>query len=162
MTTPTRATGITARATRRTRALAVIGATAATLAVWTVADPLAGVALTVHVGSGASTRQVGPAAVAFVSVLAGLAGWSLLAVLERVTARARPIWIGIALVVLLLSFAGPLGAATAAAKVALAGMHLAAAAVLIPALARSTVRIPARATPINGASRGDGDAAPSR
>jgi len=149
-TTPTQTTGITARATRRTRALAVIGAAAATLAIWAVADPLVGVDLTVRTGVGASARQVGPAAVAFVSVLAGLAGWALLAVLERVTARARPVWIVIALVVLLLSFAGPLGTVTTAAKVALAGMHLAAAAVLIPALARSTVRIPARATPING------------
>jgi Family of unknown function (DUF6069) len=47
----------------------------------------------------------------------------------------------VALVVLALSLAGPLrGGTTTAAKTALACMHMAAAAVLIPMLARSVVR----------------------
>jgi hypothetical protein len=76
--------------------------------------------------------------VVLTTLLAGLAGWGLLALLERFTTRARRTWIVIALVVLVLSLAaGPLGGVTAGAKVALACLHLAAGAVLIPLLGRA-------------------------
>ncbi len=68
------------RPTRRRRALAVLGAAAATLTVWAVTGPLAGVDLRVHAGSG--TQHVGPATVVAVSVLTGLAAWALLAALS--------------------------------------------------------------------------------
>ena len=127
------------RPSRRRRALAVLATAAATLTVWAVAGPVAGVDLRVHAGSG--TQQVGAATVAAVSILTGLAGWALLAALEHFTPRARAVWAATALAVLALSLAGPLGSGvTTAAKVALAGMHLAAAAVLIPALTGSWVR----------------------
>ena len=127
------------RPTRRRRALAVLGAAAATLTVWAVAGPLAGVDLRVHVGSG--TQHVGPATVVAVSILAGLAAWALLAALEHFSPRAPTIWTAIALAALALSLAGPLtSGATTAAKMALTGMHLAAAAVLVPALTGSRVR----------------------
>ena len=127
------------RPTRRRRALAVLGAAAATLTVWAIAGPLAGVDLRVHVGSG--TQHVGPATVVAVSILAGLAGWALLAAMEHFTLRARAVWTATALTVLALSLAGPLtSGATTAAKMALTGMHLAAAAVLVPALTGSRVR----------------------
>jgi hypothetical protein len=120
---------------RRVRALAVLGAAAATLTVWAVAGPLAGVDLRVRLGSH-SAQQVGPSTVAIVTILAGLAAWGLLAVLERFAPRARTVWVAIVLVALALSLAGPLTAGvTTAAKVGLAGMHLAAAAVLVPVLA---------------------------
>jgi len=132
-------TGVSTRPIRRTRALAVLGATVATLAVWAVAGPLAAVDLTVHLGS-ATAQHVGPATVAIVSILAGLAAWGLLAMLEHLTPRAPTVWTAIALVTLALSLAGPLSSgATTAAKVALAGMHLAAAAVLVPMLTGSAV-----------------------
>ena len=119
---------------RRTRPLAVLGAAAAALTVWAVAGPLAGVDLRVRFGS-ATVQHVGPATVAIVSILAGLAAWALLAALERFTPRARAVWTAIALAALALSLAGPLSSGTTTAtKVALAGMHLAAAAVLIPML----------------------------
>lgn len=122
--------------TRRTRLLALVGAAAAALAVWALADPLAGVDLTVSTGGG--TQEIGSGTVVLVSLLAGLAGWALLDLLERFTAHAREIWTATALVVLVVSLLGPLGAAaSAAATVALAGMHLAVGAVLIPLLARS-------------------------
>ena len=71
-------------------------------------------------------------------LLAGLAGWALLDLLERFTAHARRIWTATALVVLEVSLLGPLGAAVgAAATVVLTAMHLAAGAVLISLLARS-------------------------
>lgn len=123
---------------RRTQAIAVVAATGATVAVWAIAERLAGVDLTVRTGSGVGTQQVGPAAVVIVSLLAGLAGWALLAVLERFTRHAGLVWTIVALAVLVLSLAGPAGAVTAAAKLALACMHLAAAAVLIPTLARTS------------------------
>ena len=127
------------RPSRRRRALAVLATAAATLTVWAVAGPLAGVDLRVHVGSG--TQHVGPATVVAVSILTGLAGWALLAALEHFTPRARAVWAATALAVLALSLAGPLGSGvTMAAKVALTGMHLAAAAVLIPALTGTWVR----------------------
>jgi hypothetical protein len=126
--------GAAARPSRRIRALAVLGAAAATLGVWVVAGPLVGVDLNVRLGS-ASVQHVGPATVVIVSILAGLAGWGLLAALEHFTPMARTVWTAIALVTLALSLAGPLsGGVTTATKVALAGMHLAAAAVLIPML----------------------------
>ena len=68
---------------RRVRALAVLGATAAALAVWVVAVPLAGVDLAAR--TGATEQPVGPGAVAVSALLAGLAAWALLAVLERFT-----------------------------------------------------------------------------
>lgn len=135
---PARTQGSPARArragrTRRARALAVLGAVAASLAVWAIAGPVAGVALRVHVGSRA--EQVGPVLVIIASAVAGLAGWAVLAVLERFTPRARTAWTANALVALALSLAGPLSSgATTAAKLALAAMHVATGAVLIAAL----------------------------
>lgn len=57
--------------------------------------------------------------------------------LERFTSHARTVWTTIALITLALSLSGPLsGGVSTATKMALAGMHLAAAAVLIPMLTR--------------------------
>jgi hypothetical protein len=124
---------------RRRRVLGVAGAVLAALAVWVVADPLAGVDLTVRQGTDASPQEVGPAAVVLVSALAGLAGWALLAVLEQLGSRAGRLWSILAVVVLVLSLTGPMAAGTTtASKLALAGMHLAVAAVLVPLLGRST------------------------
>lgn len=131
----------TSRHPHRDRALAVAGASAATILVWVIAGPLAGGRLLVHLSPGAAAQQVGVADVILVSILAGLAGWGLLAVLERSAARAGRIWVILSLAVLVISLAGPLGAGVGAgAKAALACMHLAAAAVLIPVLARSSAR----------------------
>src|SRR5262245_14462021 len=93
---------------RRARALATGGAAAAALCVWAGAR-LAGLDLTVRMGADATVQQVGPAAVAMASVLAALAGWGLLAALERFTSRAREFWIILALGVLAISLTGPLG-----------------------------------------------------
>jgi hypothetical protein len=134
---PARPRGIPARR-RRTRVLAVLGAAAASLAVWAIAGPLADVELRVHVGSG--VQHVGPATVIAASVLAGLGAWTLLAVLERFTPRARAVWTPNTLIALALSLAGPLSSgATTAAKLALAGMQVATAAVLVAALPGRTV-----------------------
>jgi hypothetical protein len=123
---------------RTRRGLVVAGATAAALAVWMVADPVAGLDLAAE--SGGTVRPVGPGAVATVSLLAALAGWALLAVMERLsarrrTARPRRTWAIVAVAVLVVSLAGPLGSgADAASTAVLAGMHVAVAAVLVPGL----------------------------
>ncbi|GAA2411695.1 hypothetical protein GCM10010191_21310 [Actinomadura vinacea] len=112
------------------------GATAAALALWALADSIIGSGLTVRHG-----EQIGPGAVAVASLFAGLSGWALLAVLERVLSRPRRVWTFTALVVLALSLPGALGADGAAGTAALVGMHLIVAAVLVPGMARSP-RVP--------------------
>ncbi|MEU7457927.1 DUF6069 family protein [Streptosporangium roseum] len=134
-TTPTRSVPGRAGGGATRRALTVAGATAAALALWTLAGPVAGIDLTVRLGEG--VQPVGPGAVVVASLLAGLAGWALLASLERITKRPGRTWTVIAVVVLALSLAGPLGGAVGTAStVTLAGMHLIVAAVLIPGLGR--------------------------
>jgi hypothetical protein len=124
---------------RRTRALTIVAAAGATFTVWTIAHSFAGADLVVNTASSPTT--VTPAAVAIVTVIAGLAAWGLLALLERFTAKAASIWSGIGAAVLLISLLGPIGSAVgAAATVALLAMHLVVGAVLIPLMARSSVQ----------------------
>ena len=126
------------RSTAAMRAVAVLGAVVATLVVWTVETQLLRIDLRASPVPGVAPVVVGPPAVASFTLLAGLVAWALLAVLERATPRVRAVWLTIAVVALVVSLAGPLGGAvTATAAVGLACMHLAAAAVLIPLLARS-------------------------
>ena len=87
---------------RRTRLLAVVGSALAAVAVWAVAE--FGLGINVREPAG----DVGAANVVFASVVASLAGWALLALLERVTARAARWWPAIATTVALLSLVAPL------------------------------------------------------
>lgn len=124
----------TPRSRVRARGLFVLAATAAAGMVWLVAKPLLSIDLLVHPG-GAAAQQVGVGAVITVSLAVSLLGWGLLTLLERLTPRARTIWTGIAVAVLLLSLAGPLTSTSAASTTAvLVLMHIAVAAVLIPAM----------------------------
>ncbi|OKI69648.1 DUF6069 family protein [Micromonospora sp. CB01531] len=124
---------------RRGRVLAVLAATAATLVVWAVAVPVAGVDLVARTGG--TDQSVTPVVVGVATLLAGLAGWALLALLERFTTRARTVWLGVAVVVLLVSLLGPLGGGVGtAATVTLVAMHLVAAGVLVPLLPRTAGR----------------------
>lgn len=119
----------------------MVCALAATLAIWLIAHRLASVDLTVRSGAGNDVQQIGPASVAFASLLAGLAAWGLLAVLERVARRPRMTWTVIASTTLALSLAGPISLGQTTSAIAmLTCMHLAAAGILIPTLARSTPR----------------------
>lgn len=125
---------------RRSRPLAVAAATAAALTMWAIASQVAG--LDVRLSAGALPEHVTAVTVAVVTVLAGLAGWAVLALLEQVVPlRARRTWTVLAAAVMAVSLTGPLDAGTTTAtKIALMCMHLAAAGVLIPALARSSAR----------------------
>ena len=126
----------TPRASRlsRTRVLGIGGAVTAAAAVWAVAVPLLGLHLIVRFGTG-SPQSIGLDLVVGASLIASLAGWGLLAMLERRTPHARLIWTIAALAVLIVSLSLPLSAGTTAStRAALAAMHVAVAAVLIPAL----------------------------
>ncbi|MCC5576113.1 hypothetical protein IMZ11_10735 [Microtetraspora sp. AC03309] len=134
-TTSTQAVpGRTGRTAPR-RALTVAGATAAALVLWTLAGPVAGIGLTVRLDG--AIQSIGAGSVAAASLVVGLAAWVLLALLERVLKRPGLAWTVIAIVTLALSLTGPLAAVDTASMVALGGMHLIVAAVLIPGLGRS-------------------------
>ncbi|MBV9095375.1 MAG: hypothetical protein JO132_16115 [Streptosporangiaceae bacterium] len=122
------------------RALSVAAASAAAVAVWAIAVPGLGIRLLVRFGSG-SPQTVHLDLVVGAALMACLAGWALLAVLERRTRHARAIWTAVAIAVTAASLGLPLSAGiTAAAATALALMHVAVAAVLIPALRYSATR----------------------
>ncbi len=125
-----------ARSRRRTRLAAVAGSVAAAAAIWLVAVPLLGVDLEVARWDGDVTMTVTPAHVITTALVAALAAWGALAVLETVARRAaRRIWLVAALVVLVVSLVMPVTAArTTAAVVALELMHVAVGAVLITAV----------------------------
>lgn len=130
-----------ARSPRSARVLAVLGTTAATLVVWVIAAVALDVKLDVRMKPGAALQHIGPATVVLASLVAGFAAWALLALLERLTPRARRVWTVIAVVVLALSLIAPLqSGVTTGVKVTLLCMHLVAAVVLVPALARTAVR----------------------
>ena len=89
--------------------------------------------------------------VAVVAAVASLAGWGVATLIERVARRPRRAWITAALLVTAVSLSAPLSGhgITAAERLALACMHLAVAAVLVPAFAanlrpiRRSIEVPA-------------------
>ncbi len=140
MTTTMESTASTIARLNWTRALGVVGAVAAAVAVWAIAVPLLGVELLVRFGTGAP-ESVGIAYVLGASVIGSLAGWALLVLLERRTSRARTIWTAIAVVAVLLSLSLPLYAGVSTStKITLAVMHAGVAAVLIPVMRRGSGR----------------------
>ena len=119
----------------RSRRLAATAlAVLAPVLLWLIADPLLGHPL--RIVDGEQTLDIGVVAVVVVALLASLAGWALLAVLERFRVRrARAIWTGMAGVVLAVSFLPFIGdGMDGRTRVFLALMHLAVAAVLIPGM----------------------------
>ncbi|MEV5936529.1 DUF6069 family protein [Streptomyces sp. NPDC052079] len=119
----------------RTRRLRVTALAVLTpVLVWLVTDPLLG--HRVRIADGEQSLEIGAGAVAFVALLASLAGWGLLAAFERFAARrARAVWTVTAGAVLAFSFLPFTGdGMDGGTRVSLALMHLAVAAVLIPGL----------------------------
>jgi Family of unknown function (DUF6069) len=116
--------------------LAVTAATAAAAAVW-LAAWLSGTELRVT-PPGQPSMVVALPAVVGTALAAGLVGWAALAVLRRVTRRARTLWTGLALAALAVSFAPVLSVqASAGVRAFLALMHVVVAAVLVPGLRRA-------------------------
>ena len=128
------------RVSARSPITAVLGATAAAVAIWIVAT-MAGAELTVSFGAGQPIQKVTVINVVVAALVGSLAGWGLLALLRRFTTNARAIWTVIAIVFLMLSLGGPLSAtASTGTKAALVAMHLAVATVTIVGLRRTRGR----------------------
>jgi hypothetical protein len=121
---------------RRTgRAVAVAAGAASALILWAVNDPWGGIDLAVR--QGGTVQRIGPVAVAVTALLAGLAAWALLAVLERTVRRPVRTYRIIASIVLALSLLGPLGSGVGiSSKLVLLAMHLTVGAILIIGLPR--------------------------
>lgn len=137
-TTRPRATG-----RRVVRLTAVAAAMAFALAIWVIAELALGIDLRAPVFDGSpQTLPIRVQDVLLVSALLSFVGWGFIAVLERLTARARQAWLVIALVALVLSLGTPLAGTgvSLANRVVLMLMHLAVGSILIPALYRSSPR----------------------
>jgi multisubunit Na+/H+ antiporter MnhC subunit len=127
-TTTDSTTGTAAR--RAGRAITVVAAAAGALLLWTIDGPWAGHDLAVRQGD--AVQPVGPAAVVVTALVAGLAAWGLLALLERTMRRSVRTYRIIASIVLVLSLAGPLGSGVGtSSRLALLAMHITVGAALI-------------------------------
>jgi hypothetical protein len=127
----------TTRVSSRTPVTAVLAATAAAVAIWVVTT-LAGADLTVSFGPGQPIQRITVVNVVVAALVGSLAGWGLLALLRRFTAKARAVWTVTAIIVALLSLGGPLSTISSpGTKVSLVAMHLAVATVLIVVLRRN-------------------------
>jgi hypothetical protein len=130
----------TTRASSSSPVVALLGATAAAVAIWIVAF-VAGADLTVSFGAGQPIQQITLVNVVVAALVGSLAGWGLLALLRRFTTNARAIWTVIAIIFALVSLAGPMSTiSSAGTKVALVAMHLAVATVTIVGLRRTRGR----------------------
>ena len=130
----------TTRVSARTPMAAVLGATAAAVAIWVVAT-LAGADLTVSFGAGQPIQKITVINVVVAALIGSLAGWGLLALLRRFTTNARAIWTVIAIIFALFSLGGPLSTiSSAGTKAWLVAMHLAVATVTIVGLRRTRGR----------------------
>ena len=130
----------TTRVSSSSPVTAVLGATAAAVAIWIVAT-LAGADLTVSFGAGQPIQKITVINVVVAALVGSLAGWGLLALLRRFTTNARAIWTVIAIVTALFSLGGPLSTiSSAGTKAWLVAMHLAVATVTIVGLRRTPGR----------------------
>lgn len=112
------------------RAIVIGVAVIAALLIWLIADPIAGVTLEADTGNG-NIQRIGLIAIIVVTTLAGLLGWGLLALLERMTSRARTIWLVLSVILLLVSLLGAWGGTSTGARATLLAMHLAVGTILI-------------------------------
>ncbi|MFC9626929.1 DUF6069 family protein [Streptomyces sp. NPDC056930] len=127
----------------RTRALAVVGVVLLDALIWIAASNVFDIELRVPDGPGStSTSELALPAVIISVAVVSLVGWGLLALLERLTARARTVWTAIASAVVVLSLFAPLFSEnlTAGNRTTLVCLHLAVGAVLIPACRKDARR----------------------
>jgi hypothetical protein len=139
-TAPANATGKARR--RRLRATVAVLAAVATSAIWLIASALG---VDFRLTDAAGSVVLGLPTIIVFTLWFALLGWLSLALLERVTRRrptaARTAWTVLAAAVTVLSLVPIyLENATTGTKASLTVIHLAVAAVLIPALRRSARR----------------------
>ena len=131
--------GPLSRLRRRDRVIAVLVTVIATELVFLVATLGFGEQLYQPGFGGSAPQELSIWLVAATAGIAGLAAVGVLALIERIGDRPAQVWLVVSTTVLILSLGIPLtgeGIGTAN-KLALASMHLAAGAVLIPSLYRS-------------------------
>ena len=130
------------------RPLAVVLAVLAALAaVWGISE-LVGVDVRQPAFGTGMPQDLTAGPVVIASVVAGLAAWLALALLERLTRHARAVWVALATLVLVVSLGAPLSGRgiDGGSRLVLALLHLTVGALLIVLLARTSP--PARsATP---------------
>ncbi|MDD7937253.1 DUF6069 family protein [Actinomycetospora lutea] len=120
---------------RRRRTLGIVATLVVTLAVWWVGQ-LAGADYWISDSQG--TVRIDALVTTQVTVVLGLVGWGVLALLERLTRHGTAIWTVLVAVIVVASMVPVLLVeATTATRVALAAVHLAVGAVLVPALVRA-------------------------
>lgn len=140
LTAPTPTTDTTtsrgrAAVRRRRRALGIVLAVVVTLAVWLLGH-LAGADYWITDSQGAV--RIDMLVTAQVTVVLGLVGWGVLALLERLSRRGTTAWTVLAVVVVAASMIPVvLVEATTATRLALVAVHLAVGAVLVPAFVRA-------------------------
>lgn len=122
---------------RRRRPLTVLAAAAAAVLVHLLTTRGLGIDLVATTAEDV-TQTVGALDVVVAAVVAGIAGWTVLALVERVTPHARVVWVSVAVVVLAVSLVGPLTMASGPAAAGLTALHLVVGAVLVPGLAATT------------------------
>ncbi|MGW4947938.1 DUF6069 family protein [Actinoplanes sp. NPDC004185] len=122
--------------TVKTRALTIAAAVIAAVLLWIIAVPIAGTDLLTETAADNPPAEVPLAGVIISVLIIGLVGWGLLTLLERFTAKGRLIWTIIAVVVLLVSFAGPATATTTGAMLWLSAMHVVVGGILIAGFTR--------------------------
>lgn len=126
------------------RARAVSLAVALAVALWAVATQLLGMEVRSPEMGGDPAADLTLLHVTGASLVASVAAWGLLAILERFTRRARTAWLTTSTVALALSLGAPLTGAgiTGANRAVLALLHLAVGGVLLAGLARTTAAGP--------------------
>ncbi|SEC04174.1 hypothetical protein SAMN04489844_1561 [Nocardioides exalbidus] len=120
------------------RGLTVVAAPVAAVAAWAVLTAVPGADLVVDPGA-ASAQTVGAVPVVVISVVAALAGWGVLALLERYAAsRATRVWRAGAAVVLLVSLVPLLapGTTDTGTRVSLAALHALVTGVVVLGMTR--------------------------
>jgi hypothetical protein len=130
------------------RPLAVMLAVLAALAVWGGSELVFGIDVQQPAFGTGPPQDLTAGPIVIASVVAGLAAWLALAVLERLTRHARAAWVTLATVVLVASLGAPLSGRgiDEQSRLVLTLLHLTVGALLIVLLARTSP--PARsATP---------------
>lgn len=116
------------------RAGAALGAAVAGLAAWALLTGPLGLELTARIG--ADVSGVGPAAIAVSALIAGLGGWGVAQIIERLAAQPRRRWRHFAVVVAVVSLGGPLTSAEGTESVIGLGLlHVVTALTVIPTVA---------------------------
>src|SRR5947207_13790305 len=89
------------------RVIAVVMSGVGALVVWAIARYAIGSVMRTPTVGAQHGRVISAGFVLFTSLFAALAGWGLLAMLERFTSNPRKIWTAIAVVVFVLSLGAP-------------------------------------------------------